>query len=211
MLKQEKKGKVKTMSNLAHDLNSKENSIVQTGKPVDYFEFLEEIEGKCVRFYDTILETFESDETLKSLEELEFISTWHTERDRLLKSIGIYRILWTLKHEESIILDRQITEDNNINRLEACFEVSYDADYLGKQVTDKIDECCWNLFNRMAINIINSGYAANDTDNKYIKILKETRDFSIYLVYETNKTYKRIHLIATSKTCEDEGLDDIII
>lgn len=199
------------MSNLAHDLNSKENSIVQTGKPVDYIGFLEEIEGKCVRFYDTMLETFESDETLKSLEELEFISTWHTERDTLLKRIGIYRILWTLKHEESIILDRQITEDININRLEPCFEVSYAPDYLGKQVTSKIDECCWNLFHRMVINIINSGYAVNDTDNKYIKILKQTRDFSIYLVYETNDYYKRIHLIATPKTCEDEGLDDIII
>ena len=199
------------MSNLAHDLNSKNNSIVQTGKPVDYLGFLEEIEGKCVRFYDTMLETFESDETLKSLEELEFISTWHTERDTLLKRIGIYRILWTLKHEESIILDRQITEDIDINRLGLCFEVSYDADYLGKQVTSKIDECCWNLFNRMVINIINSRYSVDDTDNKYIKILKKTRDFSIYLVYENNKTYKRIHLIATSKTCEDEGLDDIII
>lgn len=198
------------MSNLAHDLNSKENSIVQTGKPVDYFGFLEEIEGKCVRFYDTMLKTYESDETLKSLEELEFISTWHTDRDRLLKNIGIYRILWSLKHEESIILDKQITEDNDINRLEACFGVSYD-DYLGKQVVDKINECCWNLFNHMVINIMNSGYAVNDTDNKYIKILKETRDFSIYLVYETNEMYKRIHLIATPKTCADEGLDDIII
>ena len=175
------------MSNLAHDLNSKENSIVQTGKPVDYLGFLEEIEGKCVRFYDTMLETFESDKTFKSLEELELISTWHTERDTLLKRIGIYRILWTLKHEESIILDRQITEDININRLEPCFEISYAPDYL------------------------NSGYAVDDTDNKYIKILKQTRDFSIYLVYETNDYYKRIHLIATPKTCEDEGLDDIII
>ena len=199
------------MSNLAHDLNSKNNSIVQTGKPVDYLGFLEEIEGKCVRFYDTMLETFESDETLKSLEELEFIDTWHTEKDTLLKRIGIYRILWTLKHEESIILDRQITEDININRLEACFDVSYDADYLGKQVIDKINECYWNLFNRMVISIINSRYAVDDTDNKYIKILKQTRDFSIYLVYENEERYKRIHLIATPKTCEDEGLDDIII
>lgn len=199
------------MSNLAHDLNSKNNSIVQTGKPVDYLGFLEEIEGKCVRFYDTMLETFESDETLKSLEELEFVSTWHTERDTLLKRIGIYRILWTLKHEESIILDRQITEDNDINRLEACFAVSYDADYLGKQVIDKINECYWNLFHRMTINIINSRYAVDDTDNKYIKILKQTRDFSIYLVYENEERYKRIHLIATPKTCEDEVLDNIVI
>lgn len=199
------------MSNLAHDLNSKENSIVQTGKPVDYFGFLEEIEGKCVRFYDTMLETFESDKILKSLEELEFIDTWHTERDSMLKRIGIYRILWTLKHEESIILDRQITEDNDINRLEACFGFSYDVDYLGKQVIDKINECCWNLFHRMVINIINSGYTVDDTDNKYIKILKQTQDFSIYLVYENEEKYKRIHLIATSKTCEDEGLDDIVI
>ena len=199
------------MSNLAHDLKSKENSVVQTGKPVDYFGFLEEIEGKCVRFFGTMLNTFESDETLKSLEELEFISTWHTERDRLLKNIGIYRILWTLKHEESIILDSRITQDNDINRLEAFFDVSYDPNYLGKQVVDKINECCWDLFNRMVINIMNSGYAVNDTDNKYIKILKETQDFSIYLVYETGEMYKRIHLIATPKTCADEGLDDIII
>ena len=199
------------MSNLAHDLNSKENSIVQTGKPVDYLGFLEEIEGKCVRFYDTMLETFESDKTLKSIEQFEFISTWCTDRDRLLKNIGIYRILWTLKHEESIILDRQITEDNDINRLEACFAASYDADYLGKQVIDKINECYWNLFNRMIINLTNSGYAVDNTDNKYIKILKQTQDFSIYLVYENEERYKRIHLIATPKTCEDEGLDDIVI
>lgn len=200
------------MSNLARDLRSEENrNIVQTGKPVDYFGFLEEIEGKYVHFYDAAAKTFNSDKNIKKLEDLDIIGTWHTERDYMLKNIGVCRILWTLQHEESIIIDPMVNRSDDLNQLESFFDINYDLNDLGEIVIKKIKECGWAVFNNIIRNIKKSGYLVYDTENEYIKSLKETGDFIIYLAYEAGVGYIRIHLVASSKQCEDKDLETEIM
>lgn len=198
------------MSNLVKhpidDPATSDRSLTQTGKPVDFFDFFGDIELRYVRFYDIAMKSFISNEALNDIERLGFADISYTDRDYVLKSIGIRKVLWLLKNNDSIIVHSSITECAKINELEATFTI-YAGDDIGPAVIDKINNISWNIFKNIIKNLNKKGYKVENTDDKQVKSLVETKSLSIKLIYDiSGNWYRAIRLIATSNVGNDKDL-----
>ena len=194
------------MEHPVHNSAIIDRDLTQTGNPVDFSDFLGEIELNYVKFYDIAMKSFTSNEAIRDLEKLGFIDISYTDRDYVLKSIGIRKVLWLLKNNDSITVNRSIVEHTDINKLESAI-IIYDIDNIGSAVIDKVNNVSWNIFKSIIKNLNKKGYKVENTDNEYIKLLVETENLSIKLIYDTfGSWYRAIRLIATSNVGNDKAI-----
>lgn len=194
------------MEHPVHNSAIIDRDLTQTGSPVDFSDFLGEIELNYVKFYDIAMKSFTSNEAIRDLEKLGFIDTSYTDRDYVLKSIGIRKVLWLLKNNDSITVNRSIVEHTDINKLESAI-IIYDIDNIGSAVIDKVNNVSWNIFKSIIKNLNKKGYKVENTDNEYIKLLVETENLSIKLIYDTfGSWYRAIRLIATTNVGNDKAI-----
>nr|DAR38317.1 MAG TPA: hypothetical protein [Caudoviricetes sp.] len=194
------------MEHPVHNSAIIDRDLTQTGNPVDFSDFFGEIELNYVKFYDIAMKSFTSNEAIRDLEKLGFIDISYTDRDYVLKSIGIRKVLWLLKNNDSITVNRSIVEHTDINKLESAI-IIYDIDNIGSAVIDKVNNISWNIFKNIIKNLNKKGYKVENTDNEYIKLLVETENLSIKLIYDTfGSWYRAIRLIATTNVGNDKAL-----
>lgn len=194
------------MEHPVHNSAIIDRDLTQTGNPVDFSDFFGEIELNYVKFYDIAMKSFTSNEDIRDLEKLGFIDISYTDRDYVLKSIGIRKVLWLLKNNDSITVNRSIVEHTDINKLESAI-IIYDIDNIGSAVIDKVNNISWNIFKNIIKNLNKKGYKVENTDNEYIKLLVETENLSIKLIYDTfGSWYRAIRLIATTNVGNDKAL-----
>ena len=194
------------MEHPVHNSAIIDRDLTQTGNPVDFSDFLGEIELNYVKFYDIAMKSFTSNEAIRDLEKLGFIDISYTDRDYVLKSIGIRKVLWLLKNNDSITVNRSIVEHTDINKLESAI-IIYDIDNIGSAVIDKVNNISWNIFKNIIKNLNKKGYKGENTDNEYIKLLVETENLSIKLIYDTfGSWYRAIRLIATTNVGNDKAI-----
>ena len=194
------------MEHPVHNSAIIDRDLTQTANPVDFSDFLGEIELNYVKFYDIAMKSFTSNEDIRDLEKLGFIDISYTDRDYVLKSIGIRKVLWLLKNNDSITVNRSIVEHTDINKLESAI-IIYDIDNIGSAVIDKVNNVSWNIFKSIIKNLNKKGYKVENTDNEYIKLLVETENLSIKLIYDTfGSWYRAIRLIATTNVGNDKAI-----